>query len=117
VPLLVAQLGEQLGPSRWPARRRLSAVTYLKPHGALYHAAAADPAQAGAVIDAVLRHGAATGRPLGVLGAPGSMLLTMAEAVGLVAVPEGFADRGYRPDGTLVPRGEPGDLCSTPTTS
>jgi len=114
VPLLVAQLGEQLETLEVAARAAGTAVTYLKPHGALYHAAAADPATAGAVIDAVLRHGAATGRPLSVLGAPGSMLLTMAQAVGLAAVPEGFADRGYRPDGTLVPRGEPGDLVVDP---
>ena len=27
---------------------------------------------------------------------------------------EAFADRGYRPDGTLVPRGEPGALVTDP---
>ena len=114
VPLLVAQLGEQLETLEAAARAAGTVVTFVKPHGALYHAAAADPAQAGAVIDAVLRHGVATGRPLAVLGAPGSVLLTRATAVGLPAVPEGFADRGYRVDGTLVPRGEDGDLLTDP---
>ncbi len=41
---------------------------------------------------------------------PGSVLLAEAAAAGLAPVPEGFADRGYRADGSLVPRGQPGDL-------
>jgi UPF0271 protein len=35
-------------------------------------------------------------------------LLAHAAAAGLDAVPEAFADRGYRSDGGLVARGEPG---------
>jgi UPF0271 protein len=42
------------------------------------------------------------------LAFPDSELTRAAEAAGLRAVAEGFADRGYTPDGTLVPRGEPG---------
>ncbi len=42
------------------------------------------------------------------LGLPGSRLLAHAEAAGLTAVEEAFADRAYTPQGTLVPRGEPG---------
>ena len=42
------------------------------------------------------------------LGLPGSALLRAAEGVGLRTVREGFADRGYTADGTLVPRREPG---------
>jgi UPF0271 protein len=45
---------------------------------------------------------------LPVLGLPGSALLRAAELAGLSAVSEGFADRGYTPDGHLVPRSEPG---------
>ena len=29
-------------------------------------------------------------------------------------VPEGFADRGYRPDGSLIPRDQPGAFVSDP---
>ncbi|HEX8629769.1 MAG TPA: LamB/YcsF family protein, partial [Catenuloplanes sp.] len=78
-------------------------VRYVKPHGALYNTAAVDPAQAGAVVAAVLDHDPA----LPVLCLPGSMLARLATEAGLRAVGEGFADRGYRPDGTLVPRSEP----------
>jgi UPF0271 protein len=42
---------------------------------------------------------------LAVLAAPRSALLAQAEDAGLVAVAEGFADRAYAPDGSLVPRG------------
>jgi UPF0271 protein len=49
-----------------------------------------------------------------VLGLPGSALLREAEAAGMRPVPEGFADRGYTPAGTLVPRNRPGALVDDP---
>ena len=85
-------------------------VRYLKPHGALYNAVVAHEAQARAVVDAV----AAYDRTLPVLGLPGSALLRAAERTGLRTVAEGFADRGYTPAGTLVPRREPGALVADP---
>ncbi len=75
-------------------------VGYVKPHGALYHRASTDDACAAALV--------AAAAPLAVLGFPGSCLLAHAEAAGLDAVAEGFCDRGYAVDGTLLPRGEPG---------
>src|SRR5581483_3989314 len=75
-------------------------VTYLKPHGALYHRASSDGEIARALVSA------AAGRGLAVLAFPGSALLAQAGAAGLLAVAEGFADRGYAEDGTLLPRGE-----------
>jgi 5-oxoprolinase (ATP-hydrolysing) subunit A len=67
-------------------------------------------AQAAAVVAAV-RDLDAT---LPVLGLPGSALLRAATDAGLRTVAEGFADRGYTPDGTLVPRREPGALVHDP---
>lgn len=81
-------------------------VRYVKPHGALYHAACVEEEQARAVAAAVAAHD--PGLP--VLCLPGSMLARAAAAAGLRPVSEGFADRGYRDDGTLVPRTEPGAL-------
>jgi UPF0271 protein len=72
-------------------------VAYVKPHGALYHRAARDDACAAAVV--------AAAAPLAVLGFPGSRLLAHARDAGLVAVTEGFADRGYAADGSLLARG------------
>ncbi|SFR94174.1 UPF0271 protein [Microbacterium sp. cf046] len=88
-------------------------VRYVKPHGALYHAVTGDPAQAAAVVAAVAALADRQGHPVAVLGVGGA-IEQAAEAAGLVFVREAFLDRGYRADGTLVPRGEPGDLLHDP---
>jgi 5-oxoprolinase (ATP-hydrolysing) subunit A len=85
-------------------------VSYVKPHGALYNAAVSHEGHAQAVVDAVLAYD----RRLPVLGLPGSVLLREAEAAGMRPVSEGFADRGYTPAGTLVPRTQPGALVHDP---
>jgi UPF0271 protein len=85
-------------------------VTYLKPHGALYNTAVHDKAQAAAVVRAVAEYDPT----LPILGLPGSELLRSAAEVGLRTIAEGFADRGYTPDGTLVPRQDPGALITDP---
>ena len=51
---------------------------------------------------------------LPILGLPGSEVLRLAEAAGLRAVPEAFADRAYNPDGTLVSRSLPGSVLDDP---
>jgi len=89
-------------------------VAYLKPHGALYNRVVADQEQAGAVVDALLAYREADGRALPVLGLPGSVLLRTAAAAGLPVIGEAFADRGYTPAGTLVPRTEPGAVLHDP---
>ncbi|WP_426509149.1 LamB/YcsF family protein [Dactylosporangium sp. McL0621] len=80
-------------------------VAYVKPHGALYNTAAVDAGHAGAVVAA-----AAAAGELPVLGQPGSVLAGLAAERGLRVVAEGFADRGYLPDGRLVPRSQAGAL-------
>ena len=83
-------------------------VRYLKPHGALYNTAAHDPEQAGAIVAALQTWP----EPLPLLTLPDSELARQATAAGFRCVAEVFADRGYRADGTLVPRTEPGALLS-----
>jgi UPF0271 protein len=85
-------------------------VAYVKPHGALYNTAAVDDGQAGAVVAAVRAYDPA----LPVLCQPGSVLARRAAEAGLPVVGEGFADRGYRPDGTLVPRSTAGAVITDP---
>jgi UPF0271 protein len=75
-------------------------VVYVKPHGALYNTAAVDEGQASAVVAAVRAYD--PGLPI--LCQPGSVLARATASAGLQVVGEGFADRGYRADGTLVPR-------------
>lgn len=101
---LTAEIAYQIGALRVFAEAAGSTVSYVKPHGALYNRVVRDEEQAAAVVAGVLLAG---GRPA-VLGLPGSRLLAHAEAAGLTAVEEAFADRAYTPQGTLVPRGEPG---------
>jgi UPF0271 protein len=81
-------------------------VAYVKPHGALYHRASIDEACAAAIVAGTM----ATHGPRAMLAFPGSVLYGRAAEAGLVAVAEGFADRGYDADGQLVARGEPGAL-------
>jgi UPF0271 protein len=95
----------QIGALDAFARAAGTRVRYVKPHGALYNTAVHHEAQAAAVIDGVRAFGR-----LPVLGLPGSRLLAAAQAAGLPAVLEAFADRGYSPQGTLVPRREPNAL-------
>ena len=108
---LYADVLYQLAALDGIARAVGGAVTYLKPHGALYHAVTGHEGQAQAVVRAAADY--LPGLP--VLGLPGSVFLENAAAAGLVAVSEAFADRGYRPDGSLVPRSEPGALVTDPT--
>ena len=97
------------------ARRHGTMVRYLKPHGALYNRIVRDEEQAAGVVEAVLRYAElAREEPLPILGLPGSAVLTLAAKVGVPVVEEAFADRGYRPDGTLVPRSDPGALVIDP---
>ena len=90
------------------ARVAGSRVKYVKPHGALYQTVVSDEAQASAVVTAVIEYDLT----LAVLGLPGSAFLRLAERAGLRCVLEGFADRGYLPDGRLVPRSSAG-ACGT----
>lgn len=84
---------------------------HVKPHGALYNMAAKDRPLADAICRAVQK--AAPGAIL--LALSGSEMETAARAIGLPVACEVFADRGYRPDGTLVPRGTPGAMIEDET--
>ena len=85
-------------------------LRYVKPHGALYNRAVRDAAAAEAIVRAMVD----AGGELVLLGLPGSRMLEAGAAAGLATAREAFIDRGYRPDGTLVPRGEPGALLDNP---
>ncbi|SCG49011.1 LamB/YcsF family protein [Micromonospora inositola] len=100
----------QLGALEAFCRLFHTRVRYLKPHGALYHAAACDEAQAAALVAAVSGYD----HELPVLCAPGSVLAQLAVGAGLRVVAEGFADRNYLPNGSLVPRTAANALVTDP---
>lgn len=85
-------------------------LAHVKAHGALYNMAARDRGLAGAIARAVRSFD----RSLILFGLPGSELLRAGEDAGLRVAAEGFADRAYEPDGTLVPRTRPGSVITDP---
>ncbi len=97
----------QIGALAGLARAAGGAVTYVKPHGALYNMACRDEAYARPVVAAAALFG------LGLMGLPGSRL--EARSAGRCPfVAEGFADRRYQPDGSLVPRSRPDAFVTDP---
>lgn len=103
---LHADLIYQIGALQALVRAEGGRLHHVKPHGALYNQAARDPALADAVAVAVR----AVDPGLVLVGLAGSELLRAAERAGLRALSEVFADRGYRADASLVPRGQAGAL-------
>lgn len=107
---LEAEVLYQIAALDGVARAEGGRVGYVKPHGALYNRAARDPEQAAVVAAAVASYD--SGLPL--LTLPGSASARAAEQAGLPVVSEAFADRAYRDDGSLVPRGQPGAVLTDP---
>lgn len=84
------------------------AVHHVKPHGALYNQANRDASLAAAVVKGIQKIS-----PDALLYAlPDSALAAAGRAAGMQVRAEGFADRRYRADGSLVPRGEPAAVIS-----
>ncbi len=113
--VLVGQLVDQVAALRAHAAAAGSDVAYLKPHGALYNAAADDDMVARAVVDAVLADAERTGTALPVLTLPGCVLATEAAGRGIPVVAEAFADRAYTRTGRLVPRSLSGAVITDET--
>ena len=97
----------QIGALAGLARAAGVALSHVKAHGGLYNRACREDATARPVIAAAELFG------LPLMGLPGSRLEVLS-AGRVPFVPEGFADRRYRPDGTLVPRTEPGEFVHDP---
>lgn len=107
---LAAETVYQLGAIQAACRVAGTTLNYVKPHGALYHAMATHPETAAAVVHAILAFNA----QLPLLGPPTGVATELAQQLGLPTRNEAFADRGYTPSGTLVPRGTPGAVLSDP---
>jgi len=81
-------------------------MSHVKPHGALYNQAAKNPEIAEAIVAAIHDFDPS----LLVFGLANSNLVDATRKANMVAIEEVFADRGYRADGSLVPRKDPGAL-------
>jgi UPF0271 protein len=103
---IVAIVLYQLGALSAIVKAEGGTLAHVKPHGQLYNQAAKEPALADAICEAVRRFDPS----LRFFGLAGSGMIDAARRAGLVPVEEVFADRGYMPDGSLVPRSQPGAL-------
>ena len=103
IGLMVAS---QIGSLQAIAAIAGTTVRYVKPHGALGNLAADDAGVARAIVQAVR----AISPTLAVLAISGTLLEHEARAADQPVYSEVFADRGYLPNGRLVPRSQPGAM-------
>ena len=85
-------------------------IHHVKPHGALYNQAAKDKVLATAIAKAVKRFS----RELILVGLAGSSLIEAGAEIELRIANEGFPDRNYNSDGTLVSRQQANALIESP---
>jgi UPF0271 protein len=85
-------------------------LQHVKPHGAMYNQAAKDPKLAAAIVKAVKK----IGKGIIVIGLANSAFETAAKEQSVPFAAEAFADRGYRADGSLVPRDQSGAFVHDP---
>jgi UPF0271 protein len=85
-------------------------LRHVKPHGALYNQAAKDTGLANTIAGAVKRFSG----DLILVGLAGSSLIEAGVEAGLHVANEGFPDRNYNPDGTLVSRKQANAIIESP---
>ncbi len=100
----------QLGALSAFSKRFDQKLSHVKPHGALYNFATKDQPTAMAIARAVL----AFDQDLILVGLAGSLMVEVGEALGLRVANEGFPDRAYQADGSLMPRSMPGAVLTDP---
>ena len=85
-------------------------LVHVKPHGALYNQAAKNRSLADAIARAVKRFSVG----LILVGLAGSRLCDAGIEAGIKVAGEGFPDRAYNPDGTLMSRSKPRAVIESP---
>ena len=106
---LIDLIHHQVGGLDGIARTHGTRVTFVKPHGALYHAMLSDPQILNDIMRAVA--GWHADLSLVVLATPRDRkTVQLAVEHGLTLRYEAFADRGYTSRGLLIPRDKPGAL-------
>lgn len=100
----------QIGALAAFAKSESVELYHVKPHGALYNQAVKDRAIAGAIARAAKRFSV----DLILVGLAGSGLVKAGVEAGLRVAQEGFPDRNYNPDGTLVSRKQANAIIESP---
>lgn len=99
----------QVGALQAIAQSEGGRLHHVKPHGALYNMAAFRADLAEAIAEAVYK----LEPELILYGLAGSVMLEVAERIGLKTASEGFVDRRYLRNGTLASRQEDGAVIET----
>lgn len=102
----------QLGALAGICRAEGARLSYVKPHGALYNAGNRDASLAEAIVEAVRLYDSS----LTLLCPAHGAMTEAARKTGIKTAGEFFADRAYRADGSLQPRGEEGAVIQDPDT-
>jgi len=100
----------QIGALQAIAKTEGMILQHVKPHGALYNMMANDKKLGQAVVEAIFE----IDKNLILICLANSEIIDIALKLGLKIAREGFADREYNSDGTLVKRGIPGAVISDP---
>jgi len=100
----------QIGALQAIAKTEGMSLQHVKPHGALYNIIENDKKLGQAVAEAVFK----IDKNLILVGLANSEIIDIALKLGLKVAREGFADRVYNSDGTLVKRSIPGSVISDP---
>jgi len=100
----------QIGALHAIAKAEGVALRHVKAHGALYNQAAKDRVLAHAIVRAVKGFNS----DLILVGLAGSSLVEAGVEAGLRVANEGFPDRNYEPDGTLVSRKSENAIIQSP---
>ena len=100
----------QIGALRAFAEAMELRLQHVKPHGAIYNAAAKDRELSLGIAEGV----ADAGGDLILVGLPGSEIVKAGREVGLRVAREAFGDRAYNEDGSLVSRKIAGSLVTDP---
>jgi UPF0271 protein len=85
-------------------------LQHVKPHGAMYNKAVRDPEEAAAIIEAIREFDP----ELIHVVLAGSAWERLARKAGVPVAREAYSDRAITPEGTLVPRSQPGAVIHEP---
>lgn len=109
-PAMVDSFVDQIQTVAQAAEEAGGTISYVKAHGALYNDAAAHYSAAAMLVAAHRRAAQELGYLLPAMGLPNSQLHLLMDREHLPFVAEGFADRAYTSEGTLMPRSEPNSV-------
>ena len=114
---ITAMVIYQVGALEAIAQSQGVAVSYVKPHGALYNQMMAEPNVLAAVMEAVVKLNIGRQQPLALVvqaGVNTAVIDAQAKALALPLEHEAFLDRAYRDNGLLVARSQPGAVITDP---